>query len=491
MNRALPHRCKCSAANGLDTPAQAGFTAESLSTMKKPSLLGQILGLLGFIFAASPTRGDELSQQNARPVPAWLREGVVYEIFPRNFSPEGNFKGISRRLDELKELGVDILWLMPIHPLGEKMRKGTLGSPYAVRDYYAINPDYGTADDLKELVAGAHKRGLRVIIDIVANHTAWDSVLMAHPEFYKQDGSGKITPPVPEWTDVAGLNYENPQLRRYMIDMLKRWLDPAGFDLDGFRCDVAYMVPTSFWNEARAELTKLKPDFMLLAEASKPELLLNAFDADYSWPLHGTLNNVLLQGAPATEFKRSWDESRQQFPRGSMHLRISDNHDEARAVTRFGVRGALAASALMFCLDGVPLLYNGMEVGDATESGDPALFERLPIFWKPKDRPPLREIYRDLIRLRKQHPAFCNERVIWLRNSNEADLVTFMRLDEKEEFVVVINFSNRPQVGWVEVMHDQEFEPLKISGMPECPRAGFPLFRLAGFEWRIFHRIAK
>lgn len=463
--------------------------------MKQASRLARTLKsslslLLGLLFGAASSPADDLSRQTARPVPAWLREGVVYEVFPRNFSPEGNFNGVTARLDELKELGVNIVWLMPIHPLGEKMRKGTLGSPYAVKDYYAINPDYGTEADLKRLVAEAHQRGMKVIIDLVANHTAWDSVMMQHPEFYKQDAAGKIIPPVPEWTDVAGLNYENPKLREYMLAMLKHWIDPATFDLDGFRCDVASMVPTSFWEEARTELTRVKPDIMLLAEASKPELLLKAFDIDYAWPLHSTLNDVLLKGKPASEIRRSWEESLRQFPRESFHLRISDNHDEARAVARFGMRGALAASALMFTLDGVPLLYNGMEVGDATESGDPALFEKLPIFWHPKDRPPLREIYRDLSQLRKQYPAFQNDRVVWLRNSDEVNLVTFMRLDGKDEFVVLINFSNRPVVGSVEVMHDQEFKPVKISGLPEAPASGFPLFRLNGFEWRIYHRIA-
>lgn len=446
---------------------------------------------VGLVLLGAWVRAEDAHRPSARPAPSWLRDGIVYEVFPRNFSGEGNFNGVTARLDELKDLGVDVLWLMPIHPLGQKMRKGTIGSPYAVRDYYAINPDYGTEADLKRLVGEAHRRGLKVIIDLVANHTAWDSVMMEHPEFYKQNADGKIIPPVAEWTDVAGLNYENPKLCEYMLAMLKHWLDPATFDLDGFRCDVASMVPTSFWEEARAELTKIKPDFMLLAEASKPELLLQAFDVDYAWPFHGTLNNVLLNGAPATEFRRSWDESREQFPRGSLHLRFADNHDEARAVARFGVRGALAASALMLTLDGVPLLYNGMEVGDATESGDPALFEKLPIFWQPKERPPLRAIYRDLIRLRKQYSAFRNDRVIWLRNSHEADLVTFMRLDARDEFVVAINFANRPLVGWVEVMHDQEFKAVKISGVPESPPSGFPLFRLNGFEWRIYHRAVR
>jgi len=423
--------------------------------------------------------------------PSWVRDGVVYEIFPRNFSPEGNFNGITARLDELKDLGVNILWLMPIHPLGEKLRKGTIGSPYAIRDYYAINPDYGTEADLKRLVSEAHKRGLKVIIDVVANHTAWDSVLMAHPEYYKQDATGKIIPPVKEWTDVAGLNYQNATLREYMIAMLNHWVNPATFDLDGFRCDVAYEVPTSFWEEARAELLKVKPDIVMLAEASKPELLTNAFDLDYSWPLHGTLNDVLLRGAPASELKRSWEESRRQFPEGSLHLRFSDNHDEARAVARFSAKGALAASALMLTLDGVPLLYNGMEVGDATESGDPALFEKVPVFWQPKERPAFRQIYQGLIRLRKAYPVFRNDRVIWLRNSDEANLVTLMRLDSKDEFVVVINFSNRPAIGWVEVLHDQEFKPVKIAGMPEPPSDCFPLFRLNGFDWRIYHRTVK
>jgi cyclomaltodextrinase / maltogenic alpha-amylase / neopullulanase len=427
----------------------------------------------------------------ARTSPQWLRQGVVYEIFPRNFSPEGTFDGITARLDQLKDLGVNILWLMPIQPMGQKMRKGTLGSPYSVRDYYAINPDYGTEADLKRLISESHKRGLKVIIDIVANHTAWDSVLMEHPEYYKQDASGKIIPPVKEWTDVAGLNYNNPQLRQYMIAMLKHWLDPATFDLDGFRCDVAFEVPTSFWEEARAQLDKVKPDFIMLAEASKPELLNKAFEIDYSWPLHGTLNDVLLWGKPATAFKQSWEDSRRQFPQGSLHLRFSDNHDEARAVARFSIRGALAASALMFTLDGVPLLYNGMEVGDATESGDPALFEKLPIFWHPKERPPLRKIYQSLIRLRQQHPAFCNDRVTWLTNSDRDNVVTLLRADDKDEFVAVINFCNRPQSGSVDVPHADEFKPLRISGLQDPPPDALPSFRLGGFDWRIYHRSVK
>src|SRR5690242_3557492 len=238
-----------------------------MKSSQRFSIVSRIVA--GLVLLTPALRAEDFAQQAARPVPNWLREGVVYEIFPRNFSAEGNFNGVTARLDELKDLGATILWLMPIHPIGQKMRKGSVGSPYAVKDYYAINSAYGNESDLKRLVTEAHKRDLKVIIDIVANHTAWDSVMMRQPEFYKQDANGKIIPPVPEWTDVAGLNYENPKLCQYMTDMLKHWL--SHFDLDGFRCDVASMVPTQFWEKARAELTKIKPDIMMLAEASKPE----------------------------------------------------------------------------------------------------------------------------------------------------------------------------------------------------------------------------
>ena len=273
--------------------------------------------------------------------------------------------------------------------------------------------------------------------------------------------------------------------------MLKHWIDPASFDLDGFRCDVASEVPIDFWEQARAELIKVKPDIILLAEASKPDLLVNAFNLDYSWPLHSALNDVLLRSAPASELQRSWDQSCQQFPQGCLHMRFSDNHDEARAIARFGCNGALAASAFMFTLDGVPLLYNGMEAGDATESGDPALFEKMPIFWHSKDRPPFRTIYKDLIRLRRQYPAFSSDRVTWLRNSDPANLVSFLRQDTNDAFVVVVNFSNRPLSAKVDVEQANPFKPLHISGLPDAPANDFPQLHLKGFEWRIYHGATK
>src|SRR5918912_1098735 len=187
----------------------------------------------------------DVSREPARAAREWVRAGVIYEIFPRVFSAGGNLGGVTAQLDRLKELGVNILWLMPIHPIGQEKKKGSIGSPYAVRDYYGINPDYGTAEDLKRLVREAHRRDLKVIIDVVANHTSWDSVLMKHPEFYKRDAQGHITYPY-DWYDIAALNYNNQELRRYMIDMLKYWL--REFNLDGFRCDVAGEIPKDFWD---------------------------------------------------------------------------------------------------------------------------------------------------------------------------------------------------------------------------------------------------
>ncbi|WP_324320403.1 alpha-amylase family glycosyl hydrolase, partial [Povalibacter sp.] len=184
----------------------------------------------------------DASRPLARQSPDWLHDAVIYEVFPRAFSPGADLKGVTAQLDRLKSLGVDVVWLMPIHPMGKLKAKGSLGSPYAVRDYDAIDPAYGTAEDLKALVAAAHQRNMKVFIDIVANHTSWDSVLMEkHPDWYKRDASGRIVPPNPDWVDVAQLDYSNPALRQYMSGMLVRWL--RDFDLDGFRCDYAAGIP--------------------------------------------------------------------------------------------------------------------------------------------------------------------------------------------------------------------------------------------------------
>ncbi len=460
---------------------------------------------LALAFSASAYRGltqpssRDVSKESARPTRDWVRDGVVYEIYPRAFSQQGDFNGITARLDNLKELGVTILWLMPIHPIGQEKKKGTIGSPYAVRDYYAINPDYGTSDDFKRLISEAHRRGMKVIIDIVANHTSWDSVLMKHPEFYKRDASGKITYPY-DWYDIAALNYNNKELRAYMTDMLKYWI--REFDLDGFRCDVAAELPTDFWEHARMELERIKPDIFMLAEAHKAELLVKAFDADYSWPLHSALTEVLQGRRAASEVRTAWEAEAKEWPRNSLHLRFSDNHDERRAIARFGERGALAASALTFTLDGVPLLYNGMEVGDTTESGAPALFEKLPVFWPIAERrPEFPRFYKQIMTLRRESSAARRGSLEWLRNSDENRVLTYSRRTNNEELLVAINLSSTPFFGSVETAGVTGYVDITPDVGPPLPpdapapeptvrkrNVGLPALSLEAWGYRMFRR---
>ena len=447
--------------------------------------------------AQQPRR--DVSKEAARPTRDWVRDGVIYEIYPRAFSAEANFNGVTAQLDRLKDLGVTILWLMPIHPIGQEKKKGTVGSPYAVRDYYGVNSDYGTKDDLKRLISEAHRRGLKVVIDIVANHTSWDSVLMKNPDFYKHDASGKITYPH-DWFDIAALNYNNQQLRRYMTDMLKYWI--REFDLDGFRCDVAGEVPTDFWENARTELEQIKPDMFMLAEAHEAELLVKAFDLDYSWPFHSALTNVLQGRARASDLREEWEKESREGPHGALHMRFSDNHDERRAIARFGEPGALAASALMFTLDGVPMLYNGMEAGDTTESGAPALFEKLPVFWPIAERrPEFPRFYKQMAALRRASPALRRGSVDWLHNGDESRVVTFLRRADSEEVLVAINLSNRPFFGAVEVGNGDGFKDITPDVgaplppdvfVPETSRTkhtvGLPAVSLEAWGYRIFRR---
>jgi len=449
------------------------------------ALLLTVLLFPGNVLSARQPDND-LASQPARPSPEWLKSGVIYQIFPRAFSPEGNLDSITKRLDDLHSLGVNILWLMPIHPDGQLKKKGTLGSPYAVRDYYAIDPALGTKDDLRRLVREAHHRQMKVIIDMVANHTAWDSVLMAHPDFYKKDAHGNITSPY-DWTDVAALDYSNPKLRRYMIDMLVYWVKE--FDIDGYRCDAAGEVPTSFWEQARTALDRVKPDIIMLAEASKPELLRSAFDLDYAWPLLHSLDSVIMDGEPASSLRANVEQQRLLFPKGALHMRVSDDHDELRATTRYSYPGAIAASAAIMTLDGVPLIYNGMEVGDSTQSRAPALFEPQKIFWQAAEwHPEYPKFYAAMAALRRQHRALQQGQLLWIHNSDEQHVLTYVRRSESEEFLVVANLSNTPFRGTVEASTGN-WKEISLPVSQAGPTA-LPAVSLDAFKFRIFEQHA-
>lgn len=427
-----------------------------------------------------------IASQPARSSPEWLKSGVIYQVFVRSFSPSGDLNGVTARLDDLHNLGVNIVWLMPIHPNGQVKKKGSLGSPYAISDYYAIDKPLGIQDDLKKLVQEAHRRQMKVIIDMVANHTAWDSVMMAHPDFYKKDKDGHITYPY-DWSDVAALDYSNPKLRRYMTDALLYWV--KNFDIDGYRCDAAGEVPTDFWNDARKELDAVKPDIMMLAEASKPDLMLHAFDIDYAWPMMHVLNDVIMEGHPATSIRASVEEQRALYPKGTLHMRMSDDHDELRATTRYSYPGALAASALMFTLDGAPLIYNGMEVGDSTQSAGPALFEQQKIYWDSASwHPNDLKYYTTLSALRHQHPALQQGELVWVHNSDEQHVVTYLRRSGTEEFLIAVNLSNTPFRGTVEA-GEGNWKEIDLPIAKSEPTA-IPFVSLNSFGARIFQKQA-
>ena len=460
------------------------------------ALLAVVMTALAAVLPASAAdAGDE--RPAARSSPEWLHDAVIYEVFPRVFSPQGNFQGVIAQLDRLKELGVTVLWLMPIHPQGALKAKGTLGSPYSVRDYDAINPDYGTGNDLRQLVDAAHKRNMKVFIDIVANHTAWDATLIEqHPDWYRRDAAGRIVPPNPDWVDVAQLDYANPALRQYMSGMLVRWL--RDYQLDGFRCDYAIGVPRDFWEALRPQLDRVRPGLAFMAEADDPELLVRAFDIDYAWDFYHAMSDVLAGQAPASFVRETWQRAEAHYPRGALRLRFSDNHDQLRATGQFGLPAALAASAVMFTLDGVPLLYNGMEVADGTESTAPALFERHRIAWEMAERrTQVTPYYRALAALRRAHPALTRGAVRWLRNDDEQRVLSYERAVAGETLVVVVNLSSQNYAGIVETAAGEyrEITPAprptigkSASSEPAHRAAVLPAVFLAPWEFRVFSR---
>jgi glycosidase len=252
---------------------------------------------------------------------------------------------------------------------------------------------------------------------------------------------------------------------------------------------VAGEVPTDFWESARAAVERVKPDMIWLAEAHKAELLTKAFHLDYSWPFHSALNDVFANGRPATRLREEWENEVAHYPKGSLHLRFSDNHDESRAIARFSARGALAASALMFTLDGVPLLYNGMEVGDITESGAPALFEKMDVFWDAAlRRPEFPAFYKELIALRRAHPALRSGTVEWLANSDQTRVLTYRRRDASEDIVVAINATNRPFMGTVEASGEYNEITPPTARARGATAASLPAISLDAWGFRVFRR---
>ncbi|HSR70704.1 MAG TPA: alpha-amylase family glycosyl hydrolase [Acidobacteriota bacterium] len=376
--------------------------------------------------------------------PEWSRDAVIYQINTRQFTEAGTFKAAQAHFPRLRDLGVDILWLMPIHEIGQRNRKGSLGSPYSVKDYYSVNPEFGTLEDFKDFVEAAHEQGFRVILDWVANHTAWDNPLVEeHPEWYARDWKGDFRPtPWWDWSDIIDLDYGREGLRRYMTEAMKYWVSEA--DVDGYRCDVAGFVPVDFWNQVRRELDAIKPVFML-AEWESRDLHARAFDMTYAWSWNTAMHEIAMGRADVSRLFAyySWNES--AYPEDSMRMTFVSNHDknawEGTQFEQFG-EGLEAAIVLSVVGEGMPLIYNGQEAGNPKRL---EFFEKDSIEWREH---PIGDLYKKLIALKKSNSALHNgawgARMIQVPNSAPSEVLSFVRQNDRDKIFAVLNLSAAP-----------------------------------------------
>ncbi len=376
--------------------------------------------------------------------PSWSKSATIYEVNIRQFTPEGTFKAFETHLPRLKEMGVDIVWLMPVHPIGEKNRKGTEGSYYSVKDYYAVNPEFGTMDEFKALVKKIHDMDMHVILDWVANHSAWDNTLVTeHPDWYTKTIEGNFQPtPWYDWEDIIDFDYDQPGLRKYMTDVLKYWVKET--DIDGYRCDVAGFIPVDFWENVRSELDAIKPVFML-AEWESRDLHKKAFDMTYAWSLWDKMKDVTTGGKSIGGLVEYMAHHVSTFPKDGYRMTFTDNHDknswEGNQYSNFG-KGLEACMVLASTVEGMPLIYSGQEAGlDRSLK----FFDKDTIAWKPHL---FAEMYKKLFALKHSNHALWNGEeggeMVRIYSDKMDQVISFSREKNNDKVVVAINFSNKP-----------------------------------------------
>jgi len=403
--------------------------------------------LASSLFTQAQNKAKKDAPKSLVTHPEWAAGAVIYEVNVRQFSAEGTFRAVEKELPRLKKMGVDILWLMPIHPIGKVERKGSLGSYYAVQDYDAINPEFGNMDDFQSLVKNVHAQGMKIIIDWVANHTAPDNKwVKEHPEYYLKDKNGKFLHPVEDWTDVIDLDYSNPMMCAAMQGSMIMWVKRAG--IDGFRRDVAEMVPMEFWLNTREILNNVMPDVFMLAEGDKPELH-QAFDMTYDWKTYHAFKALCKNeaGKDMAHVAEVLDALRYDIPQEGLRMQFTSNHDEnswnATEYEAFG-NNAKTMAALMFTLPGMPLIYNGQE---AAFNHRLKFFDKDPIQWGNYS---LMSFYASLIKLKKSHPALqqLNRKgsFNWIIRGNDKKVMAFSRTHGKDQVWVAANFSEETQV---------------------------------------------
>jgi glycosidase len=395
----------------------------------------------------------------------WIKNNVVYEVNTRQFNSGGTFKSFMPEIPRIKALGVDVLWFMPVYPIGQLNRKGGLGSYYSIKNYHEINPEFGTMDDFKATVNAAHAQGMKVILDWVGNHTAWDHPWVTeHPDWYVHDSTGKIVTPW-DWTDVAQLNFKNPELRKAMIAEMQFWVKEC--NIDGFRCDVAFLVPRSFWEEARIALEKDKPLFMLAEmennkdiDPNPPGYMEKAFDAYYGWTLHSASADCAKGKITGREFVNKFTEARALFPAKAMMLSFLSNHDENTWNGTIEEKYAdkwLVFSVLNYTLqNSLPLIYNGEEANNTKRL---LFFEKDPITsWSDTSR---YAWYRTMNHLKHTHPALQNgawgakEEVLKVTGGDE-NIYAFRRTSEGQTVTVIVNLSSKQQ--WIQAVGDRTLD---------------------------------
>jgi len=418
--------------------------------------------------------------------PNWNKNAVIYEVNVRQYTAEGTFRAFENHLPRLKAMGVDILWLMPINPIGEKNRKGSLGSYYSVKDYLAVNPEFGTMDDFKHLVKTAHNMGFHVILDWVANHSAWDNHLVQeHPDWYTKSLDGNFQPtPWYDWDDIIDFDYNVPELRKYMTDAMKFWVKEA--DVDGFRCDVAGFIPVDFWENVRKELFTIKPVFML-AEWEDRDLLKNAFDMVYSWSLYDRMKEATSGGKGANALLEYFAHDVNTFPPDGYKMLFTDNHDKnSWSGNQFSNFKDGLETCMVLCstANGMPLVYSGQEAG---LNRSLRFFDKDTIVWR---NHPFTEIYTKLFSLKHRNKALWNghwgSEMIRVYNDQQDKILSFYRTKENDRVLVMLSFSNENVKVTLNSFHEAGVYTDLFSG-EKVEIKGNDQFQLKPWGYRVLH----
>ena len=420
--------------------------------------------------------------------PDWVKNATIYELNIRQFSQEGTFKAIEKQLPRLKKMGINIIWLMPVQPIGVVNRKGSLGSYYSVKDYLKVNPEFGTDKDFRSLVKAIHSQGMYVILDWVANHSSWDNPLATqHPEWYTKSREGRFQPtPWRDYDDIIDFDYSQPGLRKYMTEALKFWVKE--YDIDGYRCDVASFVPIDFWENARKELDAIKPVFML-AEAEDKELHRRAFDATYNWTLWNILHQIAINNKSVKTLGEAYiAEHVSIFPKEGIRMNFIDNHDknswEGNQYSNFGP-ALKAATVFTAMMDGMPMVYNGQEAGLDRSL---LFFEKDPIVWKKHENEAL---YTTLFALKHKNQALWNGNrggeMVRIMNDKMDQIISFVREKNGDKVITLINLSREKVQVSFDTSYDAGTYINLFSGKPQQISKKMTL-TMEAWEYLVLHQ---